>query len=94
MLIEAESASLAALEKVSTASAAFVRFVQDMKLSVVHPRVRKMLRRLPATFQKAVDVSDDLSAFHSDAQRLAKSHGGEVIMTGGIPKEELPPERG
>lgn len=88
-LLEAEAASLAALEKCSEASSAFVSFVRELDLSVVHPRVRRLLKRIPALITKAADVPIELSDCHTIAQGILKNRD-DIIMMGGIPKSESP----
>jgi len=90
LLLKAESISLKSLGGVSDACSAFVRFAEDMNLSVVHPRVRRILRRIPEVIKGAAEVSYGLSDIHADAQKLAEARGGDVIMSGGIPKDEIP----
>lgn len=88
-LMEAEAASLTALQKCSDASSAFVDFVRDMELSVIHPRVRSLLKRIPQLISKAADVPTELSDCHTIAQGIIKNND-DVLMMGGIPKSESP----
>ncbi len=92
LLLQAESTSLKSFGGVTQACSAFVKFAEDLNLSVVHPRVRRILRRMPEVVQSAAEVSLGLSDIHADAQKLAEARGDEVILSGGIPKEEIPPE--
>lgn len=90
ILIEAESASLNALESGSNAIAAFVSFVRATGLSVVHPRVRELLGRIPNITSHAANLSSELSDCHRIAGGIVKSNK-DILMSGGIPKEDNTP---
>ena len=88
VLVNAEQASLAALEECSHASAAFVSSIRQLGLSIVHPRVRDMLKRIPSVMEKAASLSHDLSDCHIAVQKIAKNSTHEVVLSGGYPKTD------
>ena len=94
-LYDAEAASLSALEQYSNLGAALVKFVRKTEFSVMHPKVRAMLKRYPALIEKATSASNDLCEFHRMAHSLAENtQAGQIVMSGGLPKEPhaIPPK--
>ena len=92
-LIEAEQAALTALAECSKAGGALVSFLRKTNYSPVHPKVRALLKRYPELIAKISGVSSDLTECHKLTQSLAEScRTGNVVMTGGFPKEEIPEE--
>lgn len=97
LLVEAENASMVSLGKCCGAGAAFVDMFNDLSMSVVHPGVREMLDRLPKIIENAASVPRAISDCHVLAQRIVKTttKGGEVLLSGGIPKGPIdPPHNG
>lgn len=87
-LIEAENASMESLGKCFKASAAFVEFFREMRMSVVDPEVRDMLGRIPEIIRQAASVPLAISEVHAAADSMIANspHHRDVVLSGGLPK--------
>ena len=92
-LLDAEDASLVALEQSTKASAACVAFIRKLGLSVAHPKVQELVARIPGVVSDAARLPDNLSECHRLAQKLAQNcTDKDVHMSGGVPKGDIPAE--
>ena len=91
-LVDAEIAVMDALAATQTATAASVSFIRKLGYSVVHPGARKLLERIPELSAKAATLPLELSDCHRLAEKMAKSSGKNIVMSGGTGKDPDEPD--
>lgn len=80
-LINAEIATLNGLDSCARSVTAFVAFLRDANLSVVHPLVRDVLSRIPSIMQQAANLPYELAECHSIIQKIIESNDQlEVVL--------------
>ena len=89
ILLEAEAACLAALEKCSNANMGFVSFLRKTETHITQARARQLLGQAKQTMNFAFELSESISSSHRMAQGIVEMKTNtEVLLSGGTGKDE------